>query len=420
MPIFAFAIFITLIAATAEARETAKVLPAGIHRARLVGVVTSEVKDTLNESGQAQGLTHSLNRTVTVSDMAARASAADQAKLNSLISGLNSLQPGLGNQLAGSPTNLYSDMSVNQQVMLAAFERGITDRFSVGIRAPIVKRSIRHSFRVQRSGNAASIQQMMGTLSPEMSAGLATLAGMDTAYFESSLFTSKGYEAPTDFEKTQLGDVEFGGKWNFLHSDHANTTAQLGAAAPTGAKSSLRNPFDKGNSREAWSYAVQLFQEIYPARGLTFGAASKLGYSFKDTRERAVPKSADDSLPSLLPADGQVQNVTRQRGYQWESEASAYYRLPGEMFGFWGAYQYGQKGKDSFKGPGNLYYAGLEKGTDWKVQSGELGAEVSMISAFRKGRFAVPMEVSLLYNKTLAGKNTPLSSYTRLDLMVYF
>jgi hypothetical protein len=404
----------------ALARETARVLPAGIFRARVVGVVTSEVSDTFNEQGKLQSLSHGLNRTVTLSDLAANADAATRVRLHTLISSLNALESGLGNQLAAS--ELSSSLSVQQQISLLALERGVTDRLSLGIRVPVVRRSARNRFHVDTVNNAAAVSSLLGSLSPEITGGLFSVSNqsLDTGFFENALFTAKGYDPPRDFERTQLGDVEFGGKYNFFRSERFYSSVLLGMGAPTGAKADLRNPFDKGNSREAWCYAVQLLQEAYPAKGLTLGAAGKIGHSLKDTRTRAVPRDANDSLPSLLPEHGQVQSVSRQRGYQLDTEVSALYRFDGNKFGLWSAYQFSQKGKDSFSGPGNLHYAGLERNSDWQVQAGEVGAEFSTIPAYRKGTFGLPLEVSLLYNRVLQGRNTPMASYTRMDLMVYF
>lgn len=133
-----------------------------------------------------------------------------------------------------------------------------------------------------------------------------------------------------------------------------------------------------------------------------------------------MPKDADDSLPSLLPADGQVQRVTRQRGAQLETDVAASWRFLGDKMGVWTSYQYSQKAKDKFSGPGNLYYDGLAKNTDWQLHAGEVGIDYSTIPLFRRGKFALPLEVSLLYNKALKGRNTPDVSYARMDFMLYF
>lgn len=395
-------------------------LPKGVRRFRVVGVVTGDVKDTFNENGDLQGLSHSLNRSVSLSDLRNNADSEKRAQIDQLVTTLNGLQAGLGNQLLASGGNLFSEVSMRQQIYMPAFEYGLSDNISLGVRIPIVKRSARVSFSATQSDLARQIKGQVGNLNPALTSGLESLAGFDTGFYEAKLFTDKGYEAPRDFDKTQLGDLELGGKLNFHKDEYRASTIQLGFCAPTGAKTNMRNPFDKGNSRETWGMAGQFFQEFYPIKPLTLGAAAKLSVFLPDAKERAVPKDANDSLPSLRPQDGQVQQVRRQRGSQVDAEVSSELKLFGDAVAVWGAYQYAQKAADKFSGSGNLYYDGLGKNSEWNATTGEAGVGYSTIPAFRKKQFKVPLEVTLLYSKTLGGKNTPLSSYARMDLMVYF
>lgn len=413
-----FLLILCAFGSAAHARETARVLPKGIFRARVVGVSTTGVRDTFNDSGKLQGVGHSLNRNVTIYDLARGADPVTRQNLETLVGTLNRLQTGLGDELARS--ELFSDVTVRQQIYLGALEYGLTPRLSLGARIPVVRRRIENRFQAQGVNNALAARTSLGNLPPaEVIGGLGALGqkALDTAFFEESLFTSKGYDLPRNFEKTQLGDIEVGGKYELHKSEYFYTSTLVGVSAPTGAPKNIRNPFDTGNSREAWSYAAHLLQEWYPFTRITIGANARLGYSLRDTRDRAVPRGEDDSLPNVLT---QVERVKRQRGAQLDSEVSAYYRFPGENVGLWGAYQYAQKGRDRFYGNGGLYYQGLARNTNYRIHAAELGAEVSTIPNYRRGTFPVPMEVSLLVNRPLRGVNSPMAPYARLDLMVYF
>jgi hypothetical protein len=413
-------VLIGTFAQLAQAKETAKVLPKGIYRARVVGVVTRPINKTFNDAGEVEGLSRSLNRSVSVQELANSADAATKAKLTSLIQALNSLDSGLGNQLAQS--NLYSDFETKAQIYLAALEYGISNKISLGIRMPVVRRSVQNRFSARTTNNASFIKSQTGALSAEMAAGLDAFSAqqLDTNFFESALFASKGYDRPRSFDDTAVGDLEFGGKYNFYRDDIWASSLLIGARAPTGKKASLTNKFDTGTSKEAWGVAAQALQEAELFRNFTLGGAAKYTINLPDTRQRAVPRDANDSLPSLLAQDGQVQNVRRVRGAELETELSAAYRFLADSVTVYSAYQYTQKQKDKFSGAGNLYYEGLAKGTDTSYTAAEYGVEYSTIPAFRKGKFAVPMEVALLYNSPIKGKNAPLNAYVRMDLMMYF
>jgi hypothetical protein len=404
----------------AHARETAWVLPKGISRFRLVGVSTEGIRDSFNQVGKVEGLGHSLNREVSLSDLTRAASPATRAQIETMVGTLNRLQTGLGDDLVGS--SIFSDVSIQQQIYLGAYEYGLTNKLSLGVRVPIVRRKIQNNFAAAGHNNALAARRSLGDLSDPLNRGLEEMGALDldTNYFENQLFAAKGYDLPGSLTRTQLGDIEVGGKYELHRSEAFYTSALLGFGLPTGAAYNVRNPFDRGNSREAWCYALQVLQEAYPARGLTLGANARLGYSLRDSRERAVPRNAEDALPSVRAEDGQLENVARQRGLQLDSEASAGYRFAQEKFGLWAAYQYSAKSRDRFFGAGSLFYEGLSAGTNYSLHAGEVGAEYSTISQFRKGQFPVPLEVTLLFNRPFSGVNSPLAPYARLDLMVYF
>lgn len=401
------------------AQETAQVLPASIHRFRVVGVMTGDIQQKYNTNGDVESLSRSLNRSVTVNDLA-NAGTAESQQLALLVNALNGIQSGLGDQLSNS--DLYSDFKTNAQIYLPAFEYGLTNKLSIGARMPVVKRTITNRLNVSTLNNASAIAAQLGNINPAVTAGLYDFSSkqFNQSFFEKALFTDKGYQAPHDFQDTHVGDLEFGGKYNFFKDDVFTSTVLLGARAPTGSTQSLTNIFDPGTGKGAWGVGVQMLQEIEAAKDLTFGGAAKVSYNFSDTRPRAVPKDANDTLPSLLPKDGQVQNTTRTLGMMLDTELSAGYRLLDRSVQVWSAYQYSAKAKDKFSGPGNLYYAGLASNTDSYVHTAELGAGYSTIPAFRRGKFKVPMEVTLLYNTPFRGRNATIAPFTRLDLMLYF
>lgn len=398
-----------------HAAETANVLPQGISRFRIVGVSTGDISEKFNSSGLLEPYTRSLNRSVTIQDYMAK-----EPRLGQLVDALNNLEAGLGNQLLN--TNLYSDFSVQAQQLLLAYEYGINSRLSLGIRAPMVKRTATLSFKATTVNNAAYIAEQIGKLSPEMSAGIYNVGAQtfDTAFFQQALFGSKGYEAPTSFQKSEIGDTEIGGKYKFIADGPLTVSAQSGVRLPTGSGPSLTNIFDTGSGGGAFGVAAQFFQEYKANPFLTLGAMQKVSHYFPDTRKRAVPKDENDSLPSLLPQDGQVREVKRTQGLQLDSEVSSTVGIPGSGVSAWSALQFSAQGAARFSGDGDLHYAGLSKGTEFRKTALEFGLGYSTIPLFMKKKFKLPLDVEALYNVTLNGKNVALASYGRMDLKFYF
>lgn len=404
-----------LLQTTAFAAETAKVLPKGIFRARLVGVQTEQIGESINNDSQLEPFANSLNTTVTVGDLTNK-----DPRVADLVSALNTIQPGLGNNLMNS--NLYSDMSLNVTTILPALEYGMTEKLSLGIRLPVVTRRVDANFSANSINNATYAAAQTGGLSPALTAALAQFGAQsfDTAMFAKTIFTDKGYEAPGSYQKTEIGDLEFGGKYNFFSNSFFYATTQLGARAPTGSTPSMTNIFDKGTGGGAWAIGLSMYQEYFPINRVSFGAMQKVSHYFPDTADRAVPKNAADALPSLLPQDHQVQRVTRSQGDKLETELSTTLHFFNSDLTTWGAYQFMTKGGDNYSGPGNLYYDGLAKNSSLLSHSAEIGVGYSTINAYRKKEFSVPGQIELTYNSTLGGRNIAQVNYIRMDMILYF
>lgn len=397
------------------AAETANVLPNKVSRARLIFIQTSEIAQKLDANGESAYYSDSLNRSISTRDM-----AAHNAQLQQLAQALDQVQPGLSDQLLN--TNLYSDFSSSQSVIMPAYEYGYSENLSFGIRIPIVRRKVDVSFKAVTVNNGSAIGSQLGSeVSPALYAGLAQLSqrSFNTDEFANLLFQSKGYERPASFEKTELGDIEIGAKYNFYKGKYSVSTAQLGFRLPTGTTPSQTNIFDTGSGEGSYASQISYFQDLYATPSLIFNGTGKLTGYMPDTRDRAVPKDSSDTLPSLRPEDGQVQSVTRNRAPEWFGEVSStFFFVPSTSA--YVAYQKTYQNEDHYSGNGNLYYAGLSKDTNQDKNAYEIGMTYSTLPAFRKTRTGLPLEISGLYNSVFSGKNSTLVDYGRIDLMLYF
>ncbi len=400
----------------AKAAESAIVLPQSIFRARMVTAFTEGIGDTYNSNGKLGGLSDSLNNSITANDYAAL-----DPQLAPLIGALNNLEAGLGDSLLN--TQLYSDTTMKVETYMPALEYGLTKKLSIGIRVPIVKRKVSSGFSVDTINNAKQISQKVGNkISPDVTAGLKKIEQMnfDQAFFENAIFTSKGYQAPGNFEKSEVGDIEVGGVYNFYNKPQMVRSVQMGVRLPTGTYEAIDNIFDTGSGTGAWGLGAIYLQNYLHSKRLNLGTMAKLVYNFSDTKARAVPLNSDDALPSLLPEDGQVQSVTRRQAVDFISELSATITPKDDAFSFWGAYQFSKSGRDHFSGAGQLYYEGLSQGTEFTKHAAEVGFKYSTIPAFKKKEISIPLEIQGIYNTTLRGTNTPLVNYVRMDMIVYF
>lgn len=420
----ALAVAPVLLAQPAAAKDTAAIIPHKINRARAVYVRTGAVSDTLNSDSQLEGLTNSLNRGVTVNDLIDQSSGAAATDLQSLVGSLNTLEPGLGDSLANA--NIFSDYSIQQQIVLVAYEYGIFKNLNFGARMPVVRKDIKNEFRVESTVNGQRIRELLAgsgneALEEGINKFIDSTGNFDTEFFKQSIFTGKGYKPPRNFTQTDLGDLEFGVKWRYLKTRHFTNSLTWGWRAPTGSVTPIDDPFNKGVGKGTWGTALKFHQDIWFTDWLVFGTLGKVTYNLPDTRDRAVPKDEDDSLPSLLPSANQVHAIKRQRAMELDGEIALEGIFLQQLISAWAAIQYTNKGVDSYTGgPSELRPDLLAENSDYTATNGEVGAQFSTINWYRQKKFAVPMQVGLLYNAVLSGRNTPDISYARMDVKLYF
>ena len=406
----------------AMAAETASILPKKISRFRIVGIQTSPISDKLNSGGKLEPMSSGLNRSVTAKDM-----AAGNPQLQQLLAGVQKAEKLYPNSNYSSnlvTANMYSNFELKATQVMPCYEYGVSENLNLGIRIPIVNRSAQASFRASATNNASvAAKNLKNTPQAQpLIDGLNQLATVpfDTGYFTNELFLKKGYEAPRDFNKTAVGDIEIGTKYRFRKTDRMTSSLQTGLRIPTGKRPSRTNIFDTGTGNGTWAAGAYLFNDFYPTSRWTLGTAFKTIYNLPDRFQTAVPRDASDALPSNLPQDGQVKTVSRTSGMEYNGEISSTVKLFKNAVTPWIAYQWFQHGVDKYSGPGNLYYSGLEDGTDFTRHALEFGAGYSTVPAFAAKKAKIPYTIEALYNRTFAGRNTSYVSYVRVDLISYF
>ncbi len=403
--------------------EEARLLPKGISRFRAVGVTASTVDSKFNSAGRVD-IVGGANVSMDVKDIAATLPTKDKAQLLQLVDALNKIKAGSGDSLFN--VNTYQDIAVQQNIYGAAYEYGLSDRWNIGVRLRVVQNSVKSSFSAQSTDNIRAIQKSLaqGQQVPNATihGGLQSVQQKLSAenFTAESIFAAKGYEFPGDSETTDLGYTEVGAKY-LLYKDPKWLLSTLwGVRIPTGKDESLTNPLDRGTGGNHWGIGGQLIQNFSVSDYISLAGSVKVDYYLGDAKLRAVPLDENDALPSLLPQDGQVQEVRRKVGTLLQTELAVKTKIPSTHFTVAGAYQYKQKGVDKFEGSGDLYYSGLSRDTNYKAQAMEAQVGFNTIQLYRQGKFRIPLAVEALYNQTFAGMNTPKFSYTRLDLKLYF
>lgn len=403
-------------ASTAHAFDDAKVLPPKVFRVKLVNVETNSFGNKFNNQGNAQSYVANLNRTLDTKAIAAR-----DPRLGKLVQLLDTSMPGASENLVSAQINTEFNSSIQSTV--PALEYGINENFAIGLRIPIIQRKVNAQFSASGANNMGALAAKLPDGHP-MKPTLTQLGAMpiNTQTVAQYIFTNYGYQVPSSFETTELGDIEFGGKYKFYEDVYFRSAILAGIRAPTGSTGELSNIFDTGSGNGNWAFGVQGFQDFKLTSQLTLGGNAMVHYYLPDTRERAVPKNSLDTLPSLKPEDGQVQQVERQMAPKFDLYTYARLEFWNKRLNTWTGYNYAAKAEDDFTGPkvDQLAYSELEKNSRFERHNAELGIGYSSLNDFKNGNTKWPMEVTTVYSQTMAGQNVPKLNYVRLDLDIYF
>jgi hypothetical protein len=411
-----FIVLISLVPASALAIVSAEVLPKGVRAGAFVWGGSSTVTSSFDEKGDVRSLARPLNRSVTLDDI-----AESEPDVKTLENVLNSLGPmGLGEQLFLS--NIYSDVKVNEQRYVTGLLWGVTDRLSLGVIVPVVKRETRVSFDVDIVNNAKALQAKIGHL-PRVREGLQQFidAGISPEMFVSEIFTSNGYIAPTYHSFNALGDIELESRYRFYKDERLSLALRSTVKLPTARhETDLRNLFDReaGEGVPSVKLGVAQSLQLLPHR-LSLHTAAFGTYRFAGRKTVALPQDPSEPLANLNDPT-QIETVQKELGASANSDV-------GLMLDFWKggvsfmtSFQSLVRAADKYSGTRGLDYARLNANTAGYEHGVEFSLEFSSVPLFLDKKALAPAKLSFSWYQPLAGKNMIYAPYGRMDAILLF
>lgn len=394
------------------AQKAATVLPKNIFRVRWVGVRTGSLTQSLNNDGTASNTMSALEKSLSAKDLAALS-----PDLNQLYTALNTFEAGLGDSLILADFYPDSEMVATKNTLAA--EYGITKKLSLGIIVPITTMRVKASFNADVKNNVAAIRQKVQGVSA-LENGIDTFeANMPTAQsFENQVFTANGYQTPSDFSWTGLGDIELGAKYQFFNNKKYRATSLFGFRMPTTThQKDFTNILDSNSGDKQWDLAFELVNEYVLTKSFSVGAGTRYTIQLPNSQKAALLRNGESGLPNLT-RDDTIQDVRRNLGDQLEMEVSASYAY--DRFILSGAYENSRKFTDRYSVPLGYQYKNLESETNTLQHRYAVGLKYTTVKAYVAKKFPIPLEVKLTYNDIFAGKNITRAAYTRLDMILFF
>lgn len=391
-------------------------LPAGRRALGYVYGFASGIESAFNASGNLESLAKSLNRSVTLDDLARR-----EPQLNELRSVLNSLTPGsLGESLLMA--DLYSTVRVNEERKVFALFWGLTDDIMVGAVVPLIHRKIQADFRAEVVNNAEKVRGIVGDV-PKLDEGLKKLAEtpIDTSTFQRAIFTSRGFQPPGSFEASGLGDVETELRYTYLNRPSLNLAFRTTVIAPTSShQPDIRNLLDKPLGDGCFALRLSSMHTVKLVPDVLAFESGIMGTWFAPARQTlALPRDPQEDLADLNDP-GQIEAVRKQLGPKMDLDLGLDLLLWKGMVELFGSYQFSVKAQDRYWGDQGLDYARLMEGTRSVSHGIEAGIAFSTLPLFRAGKVPAPGKISFRIFQPIAGVNSIYAGYGRLDALLFF
>jgi len=400
--------------------EDARVLPAGVGRFSFVYAETSGVNDQFDADGNRESITAPYNVELNAKTL----KAADPNGMGALINSLNQVHPVLKTP-AGDTLDLGT-LNTSAQVMETqenvGFQYGITDRLTIGFNVPIVQVNTTLNASLTGTNTAQNLaadfaQPGLPTQVSPVGANLQKLAAANVEAIRELLQTA-GYNVPQNTTQQGIGDIVFGGRYNYYRSHYENvlSSVQAGLSAPTGSIHDPSNPtqIDLGNG--AWGIGVAHVFNYSPFHFLTLSNGLHYTHYLPASRNELVQ---DFGSESLLPPMSDKQDVTFQPGDRYEANLGADFHL-NRAITLSGAYDWWWKKQDSYSGSdSNGNYGALSFWTNEYLESVQAGISVSSIEAFKRKSFPIPCDAAFNIYIPRVGRNAPIGPYGTLSLDLY-
>jgi hypothetical protein len=413
---------------------TAMVLPEGRSRFSFAYAQTDGVNSQYDVGGMKESITQPYD--LTLDSQTLRKFSPD---VSSLVDKLNALpyrydaskkddpyhgitKDGNGVKLgdALTPGALNVTAQAYREEFVLSYQYGLTNRLTIGFGVPIIKMQVSGDAQVTGNNTAGYIGNFVTNLNlpnkDQLKSGLSLLANANKSTLQGVL-ESRDYSGATSWNQNGVGDVVFGGRYNYMKSDNHLwlSSLQFGASAPTGALKDPSQPLAVDFGQGAWDLTVSNIFNFNPTNWMVLSNTLSYGHHLAASRQLRV----DSSPGEFLPDAADQQEVSMQLGDQYETNFGMDLKLTKSVT-FSTSYDLAWKGNDVYSGTQDVDYSYLSDDTNTFQKTVQAGISVSTIPAFMKSEFPVPVDIAFNVYIPTGGRNVPVAPYGTAELALYF
>jgi hypothetical protein len=306
------------------------------------------------------------------------------------------------------------DVSVKAQVNVPVLAYGLTDRITMAVAVPVAQSSLFVStgviqqnralydlFRqeLQASGVSVKLQELDDKLN-------------DPINYKVDEYN---YQALESESSTKLGDIKLIARYMTWSNDSHVLTTTTSVTMPTGKKKDINKVIDLGGGDGQWDVGLALNYDWSVTEN--FIVSTEIGHNVQlaDRLAQRVPEKFDSSFTPDID-----QNVRRSLGNESIAAMAFKWRKRGVNAGLGYALQY--KTKDRYQGEAfsEIRYRWMEQDSVQNMQALSASVGYDTLTLYRRGKFPVPLSVSVGHSRVLSGKNVVVDPLTTLDFSVFF
>lgn len=397
--------------------DDADVLPKGVYSVKLEYQHSFPITKRYGPDGHAEDVAVDFNRNLDSSAF------ADLAFLDPVTQSL-----GLGNATIGTSAVSFKYHIKKASLFVA---RGITDKFTLGVYLPYQWASNEVSARLDTTN--ANVGKNTGfdpTQAPSASnpplipllAGGIPLTTQDVQnMLGGGLFINGGqatagfgFKPIASWSGSGMGDMEIGGRYQYLKTKDLRLAFTGGIRLPTGEKDDPDSLVDIAAGDGAYGILFRLNNDYTGVKNLLVNLSLRYDWMLPSRQTKRVPDSPNQ------PITANKEKVRIDMGDIFEFETSASYEFLNGVSGSL-LYRYAEKPQDRVSGSRGFAYGALQAETDWTEHIGIAGLTYSSIPRFMEKKASVPYTVTLSYKNRFAGSNNLFKSqYLILGASVYF
>jgi hypothetical protein len=407
---------ITLLIFSVSYADNAEVLPKGVTRLSLSGRYYFPIDKRYNPDGDTEDVAVDFNTPLN----------------SSVFPALGLVEAGFG-MPAGSATIGDSVVSFDYDFTKTTFavQHGITNRLTVGVSIPYwwIKNNV--DSELDASKATIGFNPLFGTPGDPFGSPLIPISlggtplvtedaqqllgnGVDVDGDGTIDIPGFGYKRFETWSHNGIGDIEVGGRFQYLKAEDWRLAFTGGVRLPTARIDDPDDLVDYGLGNDAYTLLFYFNNDYTGIKNLLLNATLRYEVVLSDKETLRVLDNVNQPLTS------NKEEVDRDIGDVFEIEASGKYTFS-KGFNASLLYKYGYKTEDDVSGDLGFAYESLETESDYSEHVFIIGLSYSTLPLYMEKKFPVPLNAGLSYRNRFAGSNNLFKSqYVELGLTVFF